>query len=215
MWKRWSPSRKLAAVVLLVGVVVAGAAAASSSSHDGSSSASASNSSGAAGKSGGAASGTGQGGKGSSGSTTTMVTPPPAPLPIEPTVQHTTGLHAGDEVTISVKADKGSQIFAVEMRMCRAGSVISNGGDWLPTVTGQCASKGLSPGTDGYKVVSGAPPFSEVTAGYKVGTGTDTYKMDDGTTSSVTCDSSHPCVLAVKYQIPNGFGFRTYPLTFS
>ena len=96
-------------------------------------------------------------------------------------------------MTVTVKADKGSLIYGVEMRMCRAGAAITNDGDWLPTVTGQCASKGLSPGADGYKIVPSEGDRTQVTATYKVGTGTDTYMMDDGTKNSVTCDAAHPC----------------------
>jgi hypothetical protein len=221
VWKGWSPSRKLAAVVLLVVLVVAGAAIASSN-NDGSASARTADTSSAGGPksagAGGSGSGTSQEGKAGSdrgASSTPDTTLPPAPLPLKAEVKGTKGLTDGDEVTITVRADKDSQVFAVEMRLCRQGTVVSNDGDMLPTVTGQCASKPLSPGTDGFKVASGEPPFDQVTATYKVGTGTDTYKMDDGTENSVTCDASHPCVLAVKYQIPNGFGFRTYPLTFS
>jgi hypothetical protein len=151
---------------------------------------------------------------GSSGQTEAELGPP-APLPLEPEISHTKGLRDGDEVTIDVKADDGSLIYGVEMRMCRADSVIRNDGDMLPTVTGQCASKPLSPGADGHKIVPSEAPHEQVTTTYKVGTGTDTYELDDASTNSVTCDADHPCVLAVKYQIPNGFGFRTYPLTFS
>jgi hypothetical protein len=215
VWKAWSPSRKLAAVVLLVGVVVAAAAAASSSSHSGSASARTSDSAstGGAGSAGGAG-GAGAGKDGQGGSSTTAVTTP-APLPVEAQVKGTTGLHSGDKVTISVKADKDSFIYAVEMRMCRADAVLNHDGDELPTVTGQCASQPLAPGTDGFKIVESDGNRTEINAEYIVGTGTDTYQMDDGTTAAVTCDAAHPCLLWVKYQIPNGFGFRTYHLTFS
>jgi hypothetical protein len=219
VWKGWSPSRKLAAVVLLVLVVVAGAAAASSGGKNGGSASARTNDSTTTGGSsktnGSGASGQGRDGSTDGGASGTDPTLPPPPLPLKAEVKGTKGLSDGDDVTITVEADKDSQVFAVEMRLCREGTTVSNDGDMLPTVTGQCASKPLSPGTDGFKVVSGEPPFDHVTATYKVGTGTDTYQMDDGTENAVTCDSSHPCVLAVKYQIPNGFGFRTYPLTFS
>jgi hypothetical protein len=209
VWKGWSPSRKLAAVVLLVAVVVAGAALAAGGR--GGSAAAHGNASATTGGTAGEGSSTGSGGNKGSTSSTTAVTTPPVSLPDKIQVSRTTGLHAGDLVTITVRADQGSQIFAVEMRQCRGGSTINNGGDWLPTVAGKCAPT-LG---EGYKAVPGAPPFTSVTATYKVGTGSDTYKLDDGTSNTVTCDASHPCVLAVKYQIPNGFGFRTYPLTFS
>ena len=236
MLKEWSPSRKLAAVVLLLAAVVAVAAAASGGDDGPSKAAAASAEAGTDGASGGDTGSGSTAGSTSSGSTEGTDTstgssggstsdgssgqseadlPPQAALPLEPKVSGTKGLHDGDEVTITVDADEGSSIYGVEMRMCRADSVIRNDGDMLPTVTGQCASKALSPGADGYKVVPNAPPYADMTATYKVGTGTDTYQLDDATSNSVTCDADHPCVLAVKYQIPNGFGFRTYPLTFS
>jgi hypothetical protein len=218
VWKGWSPSRKLAAVVLLVVVVVAGAAIASSN-NDGSAAAhSTSDSSTAGGTAGAGATGdnAGEGQVGKDGRpSTTGPTTPPAPLPVKAQVKGTAGLHSGDKVTISVEADKGSFIYAVEMRMCRADAVLDNDGDELPTVTGQCVSKPLAPGTDGFKIAESDGDRTKITADYIVGAGTDTYTMDDGTQSSVTCDADHPCLLWVKYQIPNGFGFRTYPLTFS
>lgn len=220
MLNGWSPSRKLAGVVLLLVVVVAGIAAASRSG-DGDAAASRAAASTSADGTGGTTGSTTKDGAattgGDDGSTADAPqgTTPPAPLPLEAKVVGTTGLHDGDDVTVTVDADPGSQVFGVEMRMCKAGTVVRNDGDMLPSVTGNCASKPLAPGADGYKIVPGKAPFSSVTATYKVGVGTDTFQMDDASMTSVTCDHDHPCVLAVKYQIPDGFGFRTYPLTFS
>lgn len=140
---------------------------------------------------------------------------PYTPLPLQATVTNLSGLRAGDQVKIAVKAEAGSVIYAVEMRMCKADTVIRNDGDMLPTVSGSCAAHPLSPGASGFLKVPAAPPYQEMVAAYTVGVGTDTFPLDEGGTGSVTCDRNHPCVLAVKYQIPNGFGFRTYPLTFA
>jgi len=217
VWRGWTPSRKLATVAVVLIGLVALVAVLSSSGGNGSSGASAADRS--ASSTGGAGSGgtTSGGSSGSSskggGSTTTTLTN--TQLPVAATVTGNKGLKSGDTVTITVKADKGSNIFAVEMRMCRADAVLHADGDELPTVTGQCISKELAPKTDGFKIVESDGSRTELTATYVVGTGTDTYRMDDGTEAHVTCDASHPCVLWVKYQIPNGFGFRTYPLTFS
>jgi hypothetical protein len=49
---------------------------------------------------------------------------------------------------------------------------------------------------------------------FRVGEGTSTYKTQDGDPVSITCGHGHPCTLAVKFQIPNGYGFRTYPLEY-
>ena len=50
---------------------------------------------------------------------------------------------------------------------------------------------------------------------FRVGGGTDTFARQDGAAASITCDAAHPCQLSVKVQIPYGFGFRTFPLTFA
>jgi hypothetical protein len=137
------------------------------------------------------------------------------PLPVEATVIGTTGLHAGDEVTVTVTADDGSKVYAVEMRQCEAGAVIHNDGDMRPSVAGKCAQGAISPGADAYKIVPSEGDRTAVTATYRVGVGSNTFQREDGSMDTVTCDHDHPCVLAVKYQIPDGFGFRTYPLTFA
>jgi hypothetical protein len=137
------------------------------------------------------------------------------PLPVDVKVTGTEGLHAGDEVTVTVSADKGSKIYGLEMRQCREGTKVRNDGDMRPSVAGSCALNPLSAGADSYKVVPSEGDRVEMTATYKVGVGSDTFPLGDGGTSTVTCDHAHPCVLAVKYQIPDGFGFRTYPLTFA
>lgn len=237
----WSPSRKLAAVVLVVAAAIA-VFAASSSSDDGRSRASTdadelavgpdgkplpgsgdlgsdagagtdAGSDAAAGGSGTGTSGAADGGSSAGAGADAPYVPPALPLDAE--VEGTKGLQAGDVVTVTVDAEEGSLIYGVEMRMCRAGTVVRNDGDMLPTVSGNCISKPLSTGADAYKVVASDGARTSVTATYTVGTGTDTFPLDDGGTGSVTCDADHPCVLAVKYQIPDGFGFRTYPLTFS
>lgn len=217
--RTWTSSRKLAAVVLLVALVVLGIGALS---HRGSSPSLAESAGtdvstkepGGGGDFGGsvrsdsaAVSSTGIQGDSNAG--------PHDSLPVKAAVLNTTGLRAGDEVTIAVQASRGSAIYAVEMRVCKAGTIIRNEGDMLPTVSGRCAAHPLSAGASGFLQVPGAPPYREMVAAYKVGVGTDTFPLDEGGTASVTCDHDHPCVLAVKFQIPNGFGFRTYPLTFA
>jgi hypothetical protein len=141
--------------------------------------------------------------------------PDTTPLPLASKVSNTTGLRNGDEVKVDATAESGSLLYGVEMRLCKEGTIIANDGDLLPTVAGQCASEALSPGGDGYKIVASEGDRTEVHTTYTVSTGTNTFPLDAGGTGSVTCDADHPCVLAVKYQIPDGFGFRTYPLTFA
>ena len=229
MWKGWSPSRKLATVtIVLIGLLAViavassggGGSSSSASTSDRSTSTTEGSSTGTGGAattstggepaatstSGGADAGAGPGG---------AYTIASAQLPLTADISNTNGLHDGDVVSIDIAADKGSLIYGAEMRMCKKGTKITDDGQMLPTATGWCISKALSPGADGYKVQAGERPYDHLTATYKVGEGTDTYTMDDGSQGSVTCDKDNPCVLAVKFQVPNGFGFRTYPLTFS
>ena len=219
MLKGWTSSRKVATLVLLVasmGVVLAVVSNDGSTAADGSGTTSVDGGSGSGGTAGGddgAAGATTD--DGTAGGTSSPSSTTPKPLPLAAEVTQTTGLKAGDEVVVAVRADDGSQIFGVEMRQCREGTVVNNDADMRPSVAGQCALGPLSPGADSYKIVPSEGDRTEVRATYKVGTGTSTFALGDGGTSTVTCDSSHPCVLAVKYQIPGGFGFRTYPLTFS
>lgn len=217
----WSSTRKLAAAVLLVAVVALAAGALS----DRGLSAFASDPVGAKPLAGGARTSATSGNVSSvpgdsaaasgSGIQGDPQAAPGAPLPLKANVTNLSGLRSGDEVKVAVTAEKGSAIYGVEMRVCKAGTVIRNDGDMLPTVTGRCAAHPLSSGTSGFLQVPAAPPYQEIVATFKVGVGTDAFPLDDGGTGSVTCDRSHPCLLAIKFQIPNGFGFRTYPLTFA
>lgn len=220
--RAWSSSRKVAAAVLLVAVMAlaAGALLQNGSSPSTTNTAGAKVSSSNQDPNTSKTSGPGsvEGDPAAASSTGIQGDPhaaPDAPLPLKATVTNLAGLRAGDEVKIAVQADEGSLIYAVELRMCRAGTVIQNDGDMLPTVTGRCAAHPLSAGASGFLQVAGKPPYQEMVASYTVGVGTDTFPLDEGGTGSVTCDRDHPCVLAVKFQIPNGFGFRTYPLTFA
>ena len=138
----------------------------------------------------------------------------PVSLPVAVTVSATSGLADGQAVTVHVVPTGGSQIFGVEARMCKAGAVIDFDADFRPTQTGNCATKPLSANADGYLKAAAAPPYQSVDMTYRVGVGSDSYTTQSGTPVQITCGPDNPCVLAVKLQIPNGFGFQTYPLSF-
>ena len=215
----WSASRKLASAVLFVALLallgVLASRSSGSAAADRSGSAAAGATGGDPGSTSSTAAGGGPGGADAVSTNGVSTKPDTTPLPLAAEIMNTTGLHNGDEVVVDATAEHGSLLYGVEMRLCKEGTIIANDGDMLPTVAGQCASEALSPGGDGYKIVPSEGARTEVHTTYKVSTGTNTFPLDDGGTGSVTCDAGHPCVLAVKYQIPNGFGFRTYPLTFA
>ena len=141
-------------------------------------------------------------------------TVPPEELPLEAEVSNTTGLSDGDVVTIHVEADEGSEIYALEARLCAGDAVIEGDSDIRPTQTGKCVPQPLSPSSDAYVEALNNPPYQELDASFRVGEGTTTYTTQEGQEVTITCDRDHPCLIAVKYQIPNGYGFLTYPVEY-
>ncbi|HZN15010.1 MAG TPA: hypothetical protein VFB78_12110 [Acidimicrobiales bacterium] len=158
----------------------------------------------------------GGGGKGAQPATARdgVVSGTDTPLPLKLSTANTSGLRDGDEVHVHVDADKGSAIYAVEAWQCKGGVTYLYDTDVRPTWTGKCLSKNLSANSERSKVIPGAPPFSLVDGTFRVGTGVDTYETRDGRTTTVACDAAHPCLLVLKLQIPNGYGFKSIPLTF-
>ena len=135
-------------------------------------------------------------------------------LPLEARVSSTTGLADGDAVTIAVTANAGSEIFGAEARLCAGTAVVQRDADMRPSRTGQCISSPLSSVSDDLVVAMSAPPYASVELTYRVGIGSETYTTQAGNQATITCDQSHPCLLAVKFQVPGGYGFRTYPVDF-
>jgi hypothetical protein len=136
-------------------------------------------------------------------------------LPLEVKIDDRSGLSDGDTVTVHVTTKSGSKIYGADARLCRADAVIENSADFAPTQGGQCIAAPLSSGSDAYVEQAGADPFSSLDLPFRVGTGTSTYQVQDGSSASITCGSGHPCTLVVRLQIPNGFGFQSFDLTFS
>ena len=148
---------------------------------------------------------------------TTM--PPSGPyttpnMPVAVSVGSTKALHSGDVVSVTVSPSNGSQAFGAEARLCRGDASIQVDGDLFPTRAGKCIPKPFSDGTNDYLEVRNQPPYGPLNVNFKVGTGSQTFKLQDGSQTTITCDATHPCQLVLKLQYPNGFGFQGVPLTF-
>lgn len=154
-------------------------------------------------------------------SPTTTVTPaqPEGPyttpnMPMSVSVSTTEGLVSGDVVSVKASPSNGSQAYGVEARLCRGDTAIAFDGQMFPTRAGLCLPKPFSPGTDSLVEVANQPPYGPVAVNFTVGTGSQTFTLQDGSQTTITCDASHPCQLVLKLQYPNGFGFQGVPLTF-
>jgi hypothetical protein len=152
-------------------------------------------------------------------SSTTVAGPPdtgPAPtIPATITVEGNENVRDGSVVTFHVAAKPGSQMFGFEARLCRAGVTYVDDADVLPTHGGNCLGHQLSAGSDQLIAVRGAPPYESADGSFRVGVGTDTYPTDDGQQATITCGPGNPCVLVLKVQYPNGYGFQAVPLTYA
>ena len=135
-------------------------------------------------------------------------------LPLDVKIDKKSGLSDGDTVTVHVTAKSGSKIYGADARLCQADPVIDNSADYAPTQGGQCIAAPLTASSDAYVEQAGADPYSSLDLPFRVGTGTSTYQMQDGTGVSITCGSGHPCTLVVRLQIPHGFGFQSFDLSF-
>jgi hypothetical protein len=135
-------------------------------------------------------------------------------MPMSVSVSTTEGLVSGDVVSVKASPSNGSQAFGVEARLCRGDTAIAFDGQMFPTRAGLCLPKPFSPGTDSLVEVANQPPYGPVAVNFTVGTGSQTFTLQDGSQTTITCDAAHPCQLVLKLQYPNGFGFQGVPLTF-
>ena len=135
-------------------------------------------------------------------------------MPMSVSVSATEGLVSGDVVSVKASPSNGSQAFGVEARLCRGDVAIAFDGQMFPTRAGLGVPKPFSAGTDSFVEVANQPPYGPVAVNFTVGTGSQTFTLQDGTQTTITCDSTHPCQLVLKLQYPNGFGFQGVPLTF-
>lgn len=138
----------------------------------------------------------------------------PVSLPVAVTVSSLSGLRDGQEVKVHAVPTGGSQVFGVEARICAAGRTIDFDADFKPTQTGNCIVRPLSSGSDHHVTVAAAPPYQAVDVAFRVGVGTSTYTTQSGDPVAITCGPGNPCQLVLKLQIPNGFGFQSYPLNY-
>ncbi len=135
-------------------------------------------------------------------------------MPMSVSVSKTSGLHSGDVMSVTATPSNGSQAFGVEARLCRGDASIEFDGQMMPTRAGLCIPKPFSDGTDSFIEVLNKPPYGPIVVTFRVGTGSQTFGLQDGTQSTITCDATHPCQLVLKMQYPNGFGFQGVPLAF-
>ncbi len=135
-------------------------------------------------------------------------------MPMSVSVSKTSGLRSGDVVSVTATPSNGSQAFGAEARLCQGDASIEFDGQMMPTRAGLCIPKPFSDGTDSFIEVLNKPPYGPIVVTFRVGTGSQTFGLQDGTQSTITCDATHPCQIVLKMQYPNGFGFQGVPLAF-
>jgi len=144
-------------------------------------------------------------------------TVPPPVLPVKVKLSSTQGLRDGDPVNIRIDAEDGSQVFAFTVHQCRRDAVIRNDGDFLDAPGGRanCAANPLSPRSDGPIRVQGEGEFRSVQGTYRIGVGSDSYQTVDAKPAAITCGPQNPCKLVLKIQVPYGFGYQEFPITYA
>lgn len=142
-------------------------------------------------------------------------TPLPPTLPVEVSVSSLEGLRAGDPINIRVVPTGGSETFGFRARLCKPDATIEGLYDFFPEVAPNCISAPLSASSDAYVEVKATPPYQVAEGVFRVGTGTDTFTMDDGSRASVSCTAQDPCQLVLQVHVPYGFGYYRYDLSFA
>lgn len=140
-------------------------------------------------------------------------TTPDMPVSVD-VASATEGLRSGDVVTVVASPSGGSQAFAVEARLCAGSASIKFDAEMFPTRSGFCIAKPFTEGTDSFLEVLNTPPYGPITVNFRVGTGSQSFILQDSSQTTITCDASSPCQLVLKMHYPNGFGFQGIPLTF-
>lgn len=147
----------------------------------------------------------------------TVVVPPgdtPITVPAQVNVSGNNGARDGTPVVVRVQADAGSKLYGIEARLCRAGATFTFDADFLPTAAGNCIARPLSSGSDAKVEVPVPAPNQSGELTFRVGVGTDAFNDREGALVNITCGPGNPCQVVVKVQYPNGFGFKTYPVTY-
>ncbi len=135
-------------------------------------------------------------------------------MPVAVKLSGTSGLRSGDVVSVTATPANGSQAFGAEARLCRGDTAIAFDAQLYPTRAGLCIPAPFVEGTDSFVEVVNKPPYGPISMSFRVGTGSQTFVIQDGSKATVTCDATHPCQLVLKLQYPGGFGFQGVPLTF-
>jgi hypothetical protein len=144
-------------------------------------------------------------------------TVPPPVLPATVKLSGTQGLRDGDPVNIRIDAEEGSQVFAFTVHLCRRDAKIRNDYDFLSAPGGRanCTANPLSPRSDGPLRFQGEGEFRSVQGTFRVGVGTDRFETIDGTQGTISCGPGNPCKLVLKIQVPYGFGYQEFPITYA
>lgn len=141
--------------------------------------------------------------------------PEPEPLPLDVSVSSTTGLSDGDAVSVHVTPHDGSSIFGLEAFICKPDATYLLDADIRPSQTGKCITKPLSGSSNDYVKVGVDPPYESADLDVRVGVGSDTFVTHKGDDVTITCGPGNPCQLVLKLQVPDSYGFQSYPLTFA
>jgi hypothetical protein len=139
---------------------------------------------------------------------------PPKTLPVVVSISSTKNLSNGQVIAIHAQPNGKSLIYGFEARLCAPKAVFHVEYDYYPTQTGNCVNQPLSSGTDYHGEVKANAPYLAADLDFRVGEGTNTYTDVDGKKVSITCDHDHPCQLVLLLQVPYGFGFQSFPLSF-
>jgi hypothetical protein len=137
------------------------------------------------------------------------------PIPLQVSATSGRNLRDGQSITVTVTADKGSEFFGMDARLCAATPAIGNFFDYTPDPAGHCILHPLSSDSDAFVEAAVGPPHLTGTLTFRVGVGTSRFKTEDLQDVAVTCGPGHPCQLVVRLQYPYGFGFRAFPVTYA
>jgi hypothetical protein len=138
----------------------------------------------------------------------------PRTLPAIISVSSTSNLTDGQAIAIHVTPKKGSSMYGFEARICAPDAVMKVEYDFYPDQTGFCVLYPLSKDSDAHVVSQAQPPYSVADMTFRVGVGTSDYTDVHGRHVTITCGPGHPCQLVLLLQVPYGFGFATYQLTY-
>lgn len=126
-----------------------------------------------------------------------------------------TGLVDGQNVSVNVHANgtpAGNAVFGVDARLCKPGLNISLDAQFDPSAFTNCVAAPLSAGSDDFISVATAPPNTDATVNFRVGTGT--------AAGGFNCGVGNPCALWLKLYVPtstvaSGLAFVHYDLQYA